>query len=146
MINLKEYRQYWENLASRSSEIRQVLGIAVEQGMADKIMKIGALETPVLFYLPPSGEMSGGVCDFVKEKSLCTIFIMKKYDPRQASGTSLAVLEETQDLVEAIKNTLIAETASGVAPFSIDMDSVVTLPETEFFANWAGWSISFNVY
>ena len=141
MIMLKDLRRYFEEMAARVDGLKKVVGISVEANMADRINAVDEDDSPTLFYLPPSGDGSGQVDRFV-DKSMIVVFVMKKYNPRKT--TSMEVLEEVQPVVEALKEKLVADSGAACCPLDIDLSTISTLPETEFFGNWAGWSVGFT--
>lgn len=55
MINLVQYREYWERVAARLDCITEVLPVAVDKDMGKKIQALptGSI---TLFILPPGGE------------------------------------------------------------------------------------------
>lgn len=141
MIDLRTYRLYLEETARRIDGLRCVLPITVEANMADKIQRIGQDDTPCLFYLPPSAKADGDG-DAWTEQSECALFVMAKYNPR--TSTSLDALELTQPIMERLKAMLVADAATSCAAVRVDPASLDTMAETEFFGNWAGWSVAFK--
>jgi len=141
MISLTQYREYWEGVAARVAGISGVLAVAIDKTMGDKIKSIPKGST-TLFILPPGAEGSGGVDSFT-EKNMCVVFLMAKYDPQRK--TSFELLEETQPLIEKVKGVMLSDQAAGCPVMRIDVPSIETMPETELYGTFAGWSISFNV-
>lgn len=141
MINLKDFRNYWEQMLTRVPELRSVEMISVEANMANKVSKIDADRTPTLFYMPPTASAMGDA-DAWREENKCVIFIMQKYNPNRQ--TSAEVLEQVQPVVEAVKRLLVQDAGVPCLLPRINAASIDTLPETEFFANWAGWSVAFD--
>lgn len=141
MILLKDLRVYFENVTTRVDGLKKVVGISIEANMADRVNTVNEDDTPALFYLPPSGDGSGCVDRFC-DKSMIVLFVMKKYNPRKT--TSIEVLEDVQPVVEALKDLLVADSGTACCPLEIDLSTISTLPETEFFGNWAGWSVGFT--
>lgn len=141
MINLKDFRLYWEQMLERVPQLHSVEMISVEANMANKVGKIDAEQTPTLFYMPPTATAMGGP-DSWREENKCVIFIMQKYTPSRQ--TSAEVLEQVQPVVEAVKRLLVEDAGVPCLIPHINAASIDTLPETEFFANWAGWSVAFD--
>ena len=142
MILYSELSAFMDELVERIPALKMSVPITIESNMADKIGKIGEGETPVLFFLPPSGTGSGSV-DAYCEDSACVVFVMQKYNPRTA--TSAQVLADTHPLVETVKAELLRKSRCPCCFTKLDYSSISTLPETEFFGCWAGWSIAFTI-
>lgn len=141
MIALKSLREYWESMVDRVDGLKKAVMLTVESNMADKVTSIKEADSPTLFYLAPSAEGSGGP-DSYSEETMCVIFVMAKYNPR--SSTSADTLEQVQPIAEAVK-ALLLQDRRRPCHFLHSLDhSISTIPETEFFANWAGWSIAFK--
>lgn len=141
MIPLKSLREYWESMIGRVDGLKSVVPLTIEANMADKVGKVPESSSPTLFYLPPTAEGKGN-SDAFGEENMCVIFIMQKYNPRTA--TSAEVLEAVQPIVEALKAKLIEDGRRPCHFLKADVTTLSTLPETEFFGNWAGWSVGFT--
>ena len=141
MISLTQYREYWQGVAERIEGITDVLPVTVDKSMGDKIKTLQKGST-ALFILPPGAEGSGGIDSFT-EKNMCVVFLMAKYDPQRK--TAFELLEETQPLIEKVKSVMLADQAAGCQVMRIDVSSIDTMPETELYGNFAGWSIGFNI-
>lgn len=142
MILLKQFREYWEAIVTRVDGLKSAAPLTIEANMADKVGKIPESESPVLFYLPPTAEGRGGA-DSYGEENMCVVFVMAKYNPRTATSTD--VLEEVQPVVEALKKKIIEDSRLPCHFLKVENNTVSTMPETEFFGNWAGWSVGFTV-
>lgn len=142
MILLKQLREYFEGMVARVDGLKKSVALTVEANMADKINNIGEDESPTLFYLPPSADGSGGPDSF-NDRSMCVIFVMQKYNPRKS--TSADALESSQPVAEAVKAAILEDSRLPCHFLKADISTLSTLPETEFFGNWAGWSIGFTV-
>lgn len=141
MISLTQYREYWEGLARRIEGITDVLPVTVDKSMGDKIKGIPKGSTS-LFILPPGAESAGSIDSF-REKNMCVVFLMAKYDPQRK--TAFELLEETQPLIEKVKAVMLADQAAGCPLMCIDASGIDTMPETELYGTFAGWSIGFNI-
>lgn len=141
MIALKSLREYWESMIGRVDGLKSVVPLTIEANMADKVGKTPENSTPTLFYLPPTAEGKGNA-DAYGEENMCVIFVMQKYNPR--ATTSADVLEDVQPVVEALKAKMIEDSRRPCHFLKVDNSTISTLPETEFFGNWAGWSIGFT--
>lgn len=142
MIALKSLREYWEGMIGRVDGLKSVVPLTVEANMADKVGKVKEEQAPTLFYLPPTASGKGNNPDAFGEDNMCVIFVMQKYNPR--TSTSAEVLEDVQPVVEALKAKIIEDSSRPCHFLKADISTISTLPETEFFGNWAGWSIGFT--
>lgn len=142
MINLQEYKRYWQGVAKRLPEIREVMAVTVDEQMGKKILNLKPEQTPTLFFLPPTGEGTGSNADNFIENNLCVIFVMQRYDPQRSD--TFDVLERTQPIIERVKALMLDDQAAGCPVMRFDVSSLNTLPETEFYRNFAGWSIGFT--
>lgn len=142
MINLSEYRQYWERAAARLSSVTSVLPVVVDKDMGKKIQALPK-GSVTLFVLPPAGEAECKNADAFREANQCVVFVMEKYDPQRSS--SFEALESSQRAIEELKALMLADMAAGCPVMRFDVSTLNTLPETEFFAGFAGWSIGFKI-
>lgn len=142
MIALQEYREYWERVAGRLDSVTGVLPVAVDKDMGKKIQALPT-GSVTLFILPPGGESESRNPDAFREANQCVVFVMEKYDPQRK--TSFAALESSQKAIEDVKAMMLDDLAAGCPVMRFDVSSLNTLPETEFFAGFAGWSIGFKI-
>lgn len=142
MINLTAYKEYWERLAERVPLITGVITVTVDEVMAKRIasLKIGSV---TLFVLPPAAESEGKNIDGFKEGNECVVFVMEKYDPQRRDTWS--VLESSQIVTEELKSRMLDDLAAGCPVMRFDVSTLNTLPETQFFAGFAGWSVGFKI-
>lgn len=142
MINLLQYREYWERVADRLDSVTGVLPVAVDKDMGKKIQALPT-GSVTLFVLPPGGESDSRNPDAFREANQCVVFVMEKYDPQRKSA--FAALESSQQAIEDIKALILDDLAAGCPIMRFDVSTLNTLPETEFFAGFAGWSIGFKI-
>lgn len=142
MIGLKGYREFWEKTAHCIPHVTGVMPVTVDEEMAKKIKSL-PLGSITLFWIPPNGEGAGLNLDNYREKNLCVVFVMKKYDPLRKGAYE--VLEETQRVIEEVKSQIKSFCGRGCSPWRLSDNKIVTIPETKFFASFAGWSISFTI-
>ena len=142
MINLLEYREYWERVAQRLDSITGALPVAVDKDMGKKIQALPT-GSVTLFILPPGGESNSKNPDAFREVNQCVVFVMEKYDPQRK--TAFAALESSQNAIEEVKAMMLDDLATGCPVMRFDVSTLNTLPETEFFAGFAGWSIGFKI-
>ena len=142
MISLSAYRQYWERVADRLDSLSGMLPVAVDKDMGKKIQALPA-GSVTLFVLPPGAESRAQSPDAFREDNQCVVFVMEKYDPQRK--TSFATLETSQRAIEEVKTLMLDDLAAGCPVMRFDVSTLNTLPETEFFAGFAGWSIGFKI-
>lgn len=142
MIGLTDYREYWERAAERLDCLTGAMPVAVDKDMGKRIQAL-PVGSVTLFVVPPGAESDSRSPDAFREKNQCVLFVMEKYDPQRKSAFS--VLESSQVAVEAVKALMLADLAAWCPVMRFDVSSLDTVPETEFFAGFAGWSIGFRI-
>lgn len=142
MINLTAYKEYWERLAQRIPLITGVIPVTVDEAMAKRITSLQK-GSVTLFVLPPAAESEAKNIDSFKEENECVVFVMEKYDPQRWETWS--VLETSQTVVEELKSKMLDDLAAGCPLMRFDVSTLNTLPETQFFAGFAGWSVGFKI-
>lgn len=142
MIGLKEYREYWERVAARVESITGVLPVAIDKDMGKRIQSLPT-GSVTLFVLPPAGQSDSRNPDAFREQNTCVVFVMEKYDPQRR--TAFDTLETSQRAIEDLKAEMLADMAMGCPVMRFDVSTLNTMPETEFFAGFAGWSIGFKI-
>lgn len=142
MISLKTYRDYYEDVMRRVPGIHSVRVVNVDQDMSDCLKSISSDELPVLFVVVPSAQETGTDPDNVEEDNLCLIFLMDRMDMQRRGP--VRVLEDTQPLVESIKNVMRGDRNRGCCLMR-NLDRMTTTPETGFYTDYSGWSVSFKL-
>ena len=142
MINLLQSRESWERVAGRLESVTGVLPVAEDKDMGKKIQALPT-GSVTLFILPPGGESDSKNPDAFCEANQCVVFVMEKYDPQRK--TSFSALESSQKAIEEVKALMLDDLAAGCPVMRFDVSTLNTLPETEFFAGFAGWSIGFKI-
>lgn len=143
MVNLRDYKAYWERVVARVPEITGLLPVTIDDRMGKKIQSLPSASV-TLFMFPPLAEADGRTVDSYREKNHCVIFLMAKYDPQRRSSYDL--LEQTQPIAESIKMMLLDDYAAGCPILKLDPHSIETAPETELYGCFAGWSMTFNLF
>ena len=142
MIELKKYREFWEMVAEKIEDLSGVIPATVDEDVAKKIKALKQ-DSVTLFWIPPSATGKGKNIDSFQERNQCIVFVMQKYDP--ARTDSLTVLEITQPIIEKVKDFIMAIGRVSCAPWILEDMQLSTMPETKFFANFAGWSVGFSI-
>lgn len=143
MLRLSDFRAYWDSVAERIPAVTEAMAVTVDDEMTKKIMRIPK-ETATLFWLPPSAEAAARNADSWREANLCVVFVMERYDPQRREAVD--VLETSQTVIEDVKRMLLSDMSAGCSPLKIDVSSINTIPETRFFAGFAGWSLGFKIF
>ena len=141
MINLARFREYWQNIAEKFDSITGILPVTIDKEMGKKILALPA-DSVTIFVFPPLADSNARNPDSFREANKCVVFLMKKYNPQKQ--TSFAMLEETQPVVEQVKQKLLDDQCGSCPPFIIDVTTLETAPETELYGTFAGWSIAFE--
>lgn len=142
MIALNVYRDFWEMVCRETKELSGVIPVTVDEDVAKKIRSL-PLGSVTLFWIPPSAEGKGNNIDTFQERNRCIVFVMEKYDPSRQE--SLGVLETTQPVIERVKAFILQAGSQSCSPWTLEDLQLSTLPETKFFANFAGWSVGFTL-
>lgn len=144
MIDLKEYREYWESVANRIPVITSCMGVTVDDEMGHRLQEI-AMDTATLFWIVPNAQARKGAgVDAYQEDNTCVIFVMTKYDRQRRSAVE--ALERVQPVMEAIKGLLMDDMAGGCPALAgLDVGTLSTIPETGFYNDFAGWSLGFTL-
>lgn len=141
MIRLNDYKNYWKELKRRVPDLTDVMPVTVDEDMAKKIKAL-PLGSVTLFWLPPQATGKGNNIDTFRERNLCVVFVMEKYDTSRRE--TMEVLENTQQAIERVKTLILDSQTTGCSPLRLESFDLSTLPETKFFAGFAGWSLAFN--
>ncbi len=141
MISLKDYRGYWTELGTMLG-FTSVMAITIDKEMSKKIQGIKKGDA-VLFWLPPAAKSDNATFNNFTERNSCVVFVMEKYDPQREG--SLDVLERTQPMAENVKAMLVDAALTPCSPLKVELTSLDTLPETDFYGTLAGWSIGFRI-
>lgn len=143
MINLAQFREYWQSVADRLDSVTGILPITIDKEMGKKIQAL-PVDSLTLFIFPPLADSTNNNPDAFRESNQCVVFVMKKYNSMKESAFNL--LEQTQPVAEAVKNCLLEDQREPCPAFTIDVASIETAPETELYGTFAGWSIAFNAH
>lgn len=143
MIDLKEYKEFWEELAVRLEGVKSVVPVVIDEEMGKKIQSLKDSDLPALFWAPPMAESNrDSNPDALAESNTCVVYIMTRYDPLKSS--SLDALVETQPAIEELKRLVMGEYSGRCGIINLDPTTFSTMPETRFYRNFAGWSLGFT--
>ncbi len=142
MIQIKTLREYAETLLQRVDEIGSVTMVCIDKEMSDALRQMKQPQFPALFVVVPMAEEHSDGPDNIMETSQCLLFLLDRTDNQRRNA--LQVLEETQAVVERLKRTL-REDAAHPCHFMSGMKNLNTNPESGLYADYSGWSLSFNL-
>ena len=143
MIDLKEYREYFEGMTLLTHGIGSVKLVNVAEDMSYTLTSIRKDDLPVLFVVVPAArESADSEPDSIEEVNDCLLFLMDRADPQRQ--TALQTLERLHPLMEHLKAHLRAD-ARMACHWLHGLHGMATMPETGFYTHYAGWSLSFKV-
>ena len=142
MIDLKRYAQFWDEVRDRVPGIKSTCFVTLEANIADKVMRIRGEQTPTLFFLAPSAELSGDI-DSTVARNRCAVMVLEKFS--STTATAADILIRTQPVVECVLAELGELCRCVCGEMTPEISTVSILPETELLAGWAGWSILFTI-
>ena len=144
MIDLKDYREYWEGVANRISAITSCMGVTVDEDMGLRLQQLGGDEVTLFWIVPNAQTRKGAGVDNYEEDNTCVVFVMMKYDRQRRSAVE--ALELVQPVIEAIKQLLLEDMTSGCPTLAgLEVGTLSTIPETGFYNDFAGWSLGFTL-
>lgn len=142
MVDIKDYREYWEQYKERIPGISDVVPLTIDQDISKTVQNIKK-DRMVLFMLVPEAKGSGMNVDAYEEKNEAVIFLGKKYDPQR--GGSYACIEEVQPVISDIRDMMMEDMASGCPVLgTLDIDSIRIVPVSTWYNVLAGWMIDFT--
>lgn len=142
MIRIKDLREYAESLLQRIERIHSATLVNVDKEMSDALRQMKRDEFPALFVVVPSAEDDSDYPDNVAETSQCLLFLLDRADNQRR--TPLQVLEETQPVIESLKQ-ILRDDAARPCHFMAGLHNLSTNPETGLYADYCGWSLSFKI-
>ncbi len=142
MVNVKEYREYWEQYEQRIPEIKGFVALTVEQDISRKVQDIKSGDM-VLFMLVPEVKTDGENVDNFEDNNEGVVFIGKKYDPQR--GGSYPCIEEIQPIIELVRDSMLEDMGQGCPVLGrIKVNSIKMVPVSTWYNVLAGWMIDFT--
>lgn len=142
MVNISDYRAYWEQYKTRIPAIREVIPLTVEQDISKKVQTIGSGEL-VLFMVVPEVKTDGENIDNFADKNEGVIFVGKKHDPQR--GGSYSCIEELQPVIKDVRDYMLEDMGLGCPVLGkIDINSIRMVPVSTWYNVLAGWMIDFT--
>ena len=142
MVNVKEYREYWEQYKERIPEISEVVPMTVEQDISKKVQGIKA-NSLVLFMLVPEVKTDGQTVDDYEHKNEGVVILAGKFDPQR--GGSYQRIEEIQPYIEEIFGYILEDMAQNCPVLGqVDINSIRMIPVSTWYNVLAGWMIDFT--
>lgn len=145
MINLRDYNNYWQRVATRIQAIGSVIPVTIDEDLAHYLSDLQEKQLPVLFVMVPESTGDGVNVDGYNDVCDGIVIIGDKYDPQREGA--VASLEQTQDVAEELKQLLLEDTAQGCQVISqIENHSMKMAPVTNLYNNFAGWLLTFRFW
>ena len=145
MINLRDYNNYWQRVATRIQAIGSVIPVTIDEDLAHYLSDLQEKQLPVLFVMVPESTGDGVNVDGYNDVCDGIVIIGDKYDPQREGA--VASLEQTQDVAEELKQLLLEDTAQGCQVISqIENHSMKMAPVTNLYTNFAGWLLTFRFW
>ena len=142
MVNVKEYREYWEQYKERIPEISEVVPMTVEQDISKKVQGIKA-NSLVLFMLVPEVKTDGQTVDDYEHKNEGVVILAGKFDPQR--GGSYPCIEEIQPIIELVRDSMLEDMGQGCPVLGrIKVNSIKMVPVSTWYNVLAGWMIDFT--
>lgn len=143
MVSLKDYLKFWNDIAEDVDEISGMLPVTVDEEMGRRIQALprGSL---TLFVLPPVADSKLSAHDSFVEENDCVVFLMGRYDPQRMQAVEM--LADVQPVMERVKGLLLERMRGCCSIFELNVKSLTTMPETKFYAGFAGWSLGYKVF
>ena len=142
MVNVKEYKEYWEQYKERIPEISEVVPMTVEQDISKKVQGIKA-NSLVLFMLVPEVKTDGQTVDDYEHKNEGVVILAGKFDPQR--GGSYQRIEEIQPYIESIFGYILEDMAQYCPVLGrVDINSIRMIPVSTWYNVLAGWMIDFT--
>jgi hypothetical protein len=148
MIPIRTYKDYWEGVQGKISQIKHLLFVHNEVQLADKIRNIKPNE-PILIVIIPSSDSNEIEKDDINDISSAMIFVVQKIDIKGVTDSNeMDVLEDMQNIIYAIKYLLHKEATDCSAALHAyfertNFGSMHCDPEKNLLG-CDGWSLSFN--
>lgn len=144
MIDLKDYREYWEGVAGRIPVITACMGVTVDEEMGGTLQGLLTGSVTLFWIVPNAQTRKGAGVDDYQEDNTCVIFVMTKYDRQRRRAVE--ALECVQPVIESIKGLMMEDMAGGCPTLAgLDVGTLSTIPETGFYNDFAGWSLGFTL-
>lgn len=146
MIKIKDFKAYWDAMATRTGASKCVL-VRTEAEMAQKIKGIVAGELFLVVVIPSSDTVSRDN-DNIMEKETVIVYAIKKVSRKdQTDSIVLDEMEQTQNCISMIKYFLHSDAETHDAAYHalikyIDFNRLHTDPEYNYF-ECDGYSLSF---
>lgn len=145
MIKIRDYKTYGDSLKTRNALITKVVLVYTEADLAKKIKEITQTDV-VLMMVVPSADSNAPDYDNITEKNTHVFYVLMKPDRTDLTdATLLDLMEDTQDIIEWIKNTMIADKSiCGNMMRFLEINNIHTDPEHDMSGCY-GWSVSMNL-
>lgn len=142
MVNLRAYREYWEQYRQRLPVISRVVMLSVDEDISRTVQTILPTDT-VLFVLVPQARRIGETPDSWVDRNEAVVIVAEKYDPQR--GGSVSCLERLQPVAEALRSMIADDMAAGCPVLGrVDIGSMRVTAVTTWYNTLAGWMTDFT--
>ena len=148
MINVKTYKNYWQDMVNRLSDLKESVLVANEAQLKEKIDDLD--DFPVLVATIPSADGKATDVDNKKEVTNCLIFILKKVAASDRTDDSyIDDMQLMQQMIEEIEDKMEADKTDCDSSWHdllkhLDVASYHIDPEFNYLG-CDGWSLSFRM-
>lgn len=142
MINIIEYKTYWEEMPQREDRLKHVIFGTDESDLKRQLPDISPEQQPFAFVLIPSAVSSGSQPDNFSETNRALFYVLAKED--SFSLTTFDIQVNTQPVAEAVKEILITDKSPCSMLRNLNEGSFHTDPESAISSKCSGWSVSFE--
>lgn len=148
MVDIRTYSEYWDDMVTRITELKDAFLVATEAQLQKRVNDI--VEYPVLVTSVPSADPDSKDEDNIAETNSCLIFVLKKVaDSDRTDANYLNDMELMQNIMKAIKNNMLDDKTNCDATYhslmsKLNEKSFHQDPEYNYLGH-DGWSLSFKM-
>ena len=148
MVNIRTYKEYWEDMVTRIAELKESYIVAIETQLQKKISDV--VEFPILVATVPSSNPDSKDEDNTGETNSCLIFILKKVAENDRDDANyIDDMELMQSIMKQIKDNMLTDMVNCEATYHellsyLDVKSFHQDPEYNYLG-CDGWSLSFKM-
>lgn len=143
MILLQDIEDYFNGRCGADKLIKKVFYFTEEGELGDVKNDIAPEHQPFLMVIVPSFDSEGSLPDRYSENVAFLIYLLEKED--SSDKTTFEIQKELQPIIEALKGRIRDDAETCHWLNGLNFGSFHTDPERQKFANFTGWSVSFDV-
>lgn len=147
MVNIRTYKEYWENIAERIGDLKAAYLVANEAQLKDLVANIA--DYPILVATVPSADPNSRDVDNMSETNACLLFVLVKIAAAdRLAGLDIESMELTQNVMKQVKDMMIHDFGDCDSEFHelmrfLNISSFHQDPEYNYLGH-DGWSLSFR--